>query len=93
VGSVIGYNVHKCLPVCVLYQAYECAIYTATTAQLLGFLSTCIMLFFVVFHQQQIKFLFQVENFFKSQLTESIFYSIADVHVLFWFVSKPSSCY
>jgi len=51
VGSVIDCNVvHKCLPVCVLNRTYECAIYTAATAQHLGFLSTCIM-FFVVFHQ------------------------------------------
>jgi hypothetical protein len=39
--------------------------------------------FFVVFHQQHIQDSFQVENVFKSQLTESIFYSTADGFSLF----------
>jgi hypothetical protein len=61
-----------------LYQAYECAIYTATTAQLLGFLSTCIV-FFCCLSSVANQVSFQIENVFKSQLTESIFYSIAGV--------------
>jgi hypothetical protein len=49
------------------------------TAKLLGFLSACIMFFFCCLSSVANQVSFQVENVSKSQLTEIIFYSIADV--------------